>query len=365
MRIAIHADPAAHSIPGGVGVYVRRLTDALLAGPRGHEIRPIVSRFADPPASWSGRSLIRPQLPFAPLYAAWNFAGLPGLGEQVDVVHATGLAVPPPAAARLVSTVHDLAVETMPEVVPFPWRQIYRRGLSRCLKGSEVILAVSEATKQQIVEMHGVEPERIAVTPEAANVTPDSPTNDAVLDRLGLDGPFVLNVGTVEPRKNQVRLVNAFATAGPELGDHKLVLAGVAGWGQEKVEAAIDALRIGHRVVLTGRVSNLDLASLYRRASVFALPSLYEGFGIPLAEAMAFGIPSVCSTTPALTELAGPAALAVDPSDIDGLAEALVRLATDSNVRERLGAAARKRATGYSWESTARLTLDAYERAAG
>lgn len=365
MRVGIHADPAAHSVPGGVGVYVRRLVDALLASPGRHEIHPIVTRFAEPPTSWPAESLIRPQLPFAALYSSWNFLGRPPLDQPLDVVHATGLAVPPARGARLVSTVHDLAVERLPEVVPQPWRTIYRRGLKVCLERSVVILAVSEATKTGLVEAHGVDADRIVVTPEAPNVTPGSPSNDAVLDRLALDGPYILNVGTIEPRKNQVRLVNAFARAMDGLPDHRLVLAGIPGWGQEQVEEAIGRLRVGHRVTLTGKVTNLDLASLYGKASVFALPSLYEGFGIPLVEALAFGIPSVCSTTPALTELAGDAALTVEAADIDPLAEALVKLATDTALRNRLSAAAVRRAAGYSWERTAELTLAAYERAAG
>ena len=143
MRIGIHADPAAHSVPGGVGVYVRQLADRLLDDPMGHEVTLIVSRFAQPPGSWAGAEMIRPQLPFAPLYAAWNYLGRPGLPGRLDVVHATGLAIPPAGRARLVSTVHDLAVEQMPEVVPSFWRQIYRRGLKRALDESAVICAVS------------------------------------------------------------------------------------------------------------------------------------------------------------------------------------------------------------------------------
>lgn len=364
MRVGIHADPAAHPVPGGVGVYVRRLSDELLADPNGHRVALILSRFADPPAAWSQVEMIRPALTFAPLYAAWNFLGRPRVGGSVDLVHATGLAIPPAPGAILVSTIHDLAVERMPEVVPAIWRQIYLRGLKRALAESRIICAVSEATKQELIDAHSIEPERIAVTPEAANVTPASPTDDRVFDRFGLEGPYILNVGTVEPRKNQVRLVRAFAGAGSELAGHTLVLAGIPGWGQEQVQAEVDRLQVGHRVVLTGKVTNLDLASLYSRAAVFALPSLYEGFGIPLVEAMSFGIPSLAGATPALAELAGEAALLADPKDVDELSGALVRLATDRALRERLSRAAVERAARYTWAETARLTVAAYERAA-
>ncbi len=185
MKVAIHADPAAHSIPGGVGVYVRRLIAELLAAPGDHELKLIVSRFAEPLPTWTAGGMIRPQLPFAALYAAWNFMGLPAIGEEVDVVHATGLAIPPARNAALVSTIHDLAVEQMPEVVPSPWRQIYRKGLRRTLDQSRVICAVSEATKQDVVDAYGTDPARILVTPEAPNVTPTSPPDPNVFDRLG------------------------------------------------------------------------------------------------------------------------------------------------------------------------------------
>ncbi len=361
MKAAIHADPAAHSIPGGVGVYVRRLIAELLAEPGDHEFRLILSRFAEPLHAWRDAGLIRPQLPFAALYAAWNFLGRPPIGERVDVVHATGLAIPPAGGARLVSTIHDLAVEQMPEVVPAPWRQIYRKGLNRALDHSAVICAVSEATKQDIIKTYGTDQERIFVTPEAPNVTPESPTDPGVFDRIGLEGKYILNVGTVEPRKNQIRLVEAFAQA--DLQDHTLVLAGIPGWGQEQVEGAVQSLGIGPRVILTGKVSNMELASLYARAHVFALPSLYEGFGIPLVEAMSFGIPTVAGSTPALAELGGDATLLADPSSTEELAAALVRLATDEGLRTRLKEASTARAGRYTWAETARLTLKAYEAA--
>lgn len=365
MKIAVHADPAAHSIPGGVGVYVRRLVDELLAAPGDNEIQLILSQFADPPVAWAQVPMLRPRLKFAALYTSWNFTGRPGIGEGLDVVHATGLAIPPAPGAALVSTVHDLAVERMPEVVPAIWRRIYLQGLRRALDRSKVICAVSGATRDELVEAHNFESSRIVVTPEAPNVTPASPVDDTVFDRLGLEGPYILNVGTVEPRKNQVRLVKAFVAAGSDLAGHSLVLAGVPGWGQEQVQAAIEELGAGHRIFLTGKINNLELASLYSRSAIFALPSLYEGFGIPLVEAMAFGIPSVAGSTPALAELAGDTALLVDALDIDDLAGALVRLATDEALRERLGPAARTRAAGYTWAETARLTLQAYTAAAG
>lgn len=363
MKIAIHADPAAHEIPGGIGVYVRHLVDELLGSDDGHSYQLIISRTAEPPSRWSTEDLIRPALPVAQLYAAWNFTGRPKIRGEIDIVHATGLAIPP-AGGKLVATIHDLAVETMPEMVPAVWRRIYLKGLQIALERAKVLCAVSEATRKELIDRHSVDPDRIIVTPEAPNLTPASIRHDQIFDRIGLTDPYLLCVGTVEPRKNQIRLVKAFAECQGEIKDWGLVIAGSPGWAQEQVADAIESLQLGHRIFLTGKVSGLELASLYSRASVFAFPSLYEGFGIPLLEAFAFGLPSLASTTPALAELAGSAAVLVEPSDTSGMAEALVALATDEGLRERLANEGRERAGRYSWKATADATRLAYERAA-
>jgi glycosyltransferase involved in cell wall biosynthesis len=279
------------------------------------------------------------------------------------MVHATGLAIPP-ADGKLVATVHDLTVITMPQAVPAAWRRIYRKGLELAVERATVLCAVSEATKNELAEREGVDRDRIVVTPEAPNVTPESRRNDAIFDRLGLRAPYILTVGTVEPRKNQSRLVKAFASVAGELSDWSLVIAGIPGWGQEQVAAAVEASQLEHRIYLTGKVTTSELASLYARASIFALVSLYEGFGIPLAEALSFELPSLASATPALAELAGTAALTKEASDTDGIAQGLVALATDDQLRHRLTKEAKERAARLSWKVTAAKTLEAYAKAA-
>lgn len=362
MKVAIHADAAAHSIPGGIGVYVRRLVDQLLTA-GDDEYKLIISRNAEPPPAWMGVDMIRPPLPVAQLYAAWNFTGRPKLKDPVDVVHATGLAIPPLKGA-LVCTIHDLAVERMPEVVPALWRKVYLKGLQIALENSKVLCSVSQATKNDLVESHQIDPDRIVVTRLAPNVTPESPRDDRTLDRLGIAEPYILCVGTVEPRKNHKRLVRAFVEAGTALKGWTLVIAGVPGWGQEELQSEIEARRVGHRVVLTGKVSSLDLASLYSRARIFAFPSLYEGFGLPLIEALGFGIPSLAGATPALIELGGDATLTADPLQPSSIADGLVRLATDETLRATLSDAAKGRAKQFSWEATADATRAAYSSAA-
>lgn len=370
LTVGIHADPINHRIPGGIGVYVRRLVEHLM---KSEEFKiHLLAAKAVPgdPADWWKAGWWRPArwgsgLPLKLLYASWNYLGVPRVGGKLDLVHATGLVVPPARPARLVATVHDVAVEAMPEVVPATWRRIYARGLEVALGQAEVFCVVSEAVKTQLVELHSVEVGRIVVTPEAPNVTPNDYRDHTALQRLGIDGPYILNVGTVEPRKNQVLLLEAFADAEPSLGGMRLVIAGSAGWGSAETLKTIERLHLEGRVTLTGAIGASALAALYARASIFAMPSLYEGFGIPLVEAMGFGLPCLASHDPALKEVAGDhGAVFLDPKDPAAWSKELVRLVDDEPTRTQLGAAGKSRAAAFSWEKTAATTMDAYRQAA-
>ena len=328
-------------------MYTQRLIERLLAGDDGNTYVVIRSASAG-----------------ARLYASWNYLRRPRIREQLDVVHATGLAIPPVRGAALVATIHDLAIEEMPEVVPRIWRQIYRKGLRTAIARAEVICAVSAATRQSLIDTYGVAADRIVLTPNAPNVGPGTQRDDTVFARLGITTPFVLNVGTLEPRKNQPRLVQAFAAAGAPLNGHALVIAGVPGWGAGAVQQQVEASGVGDRVVLTGGVTDAEMAALYARAQVFALPSLHEGFGVPLAEALGFGIPAVAGITPALNEVGGGRGVVRRAGRHErALAAALVRLATDDALRTSLTSAAVSQAAQYTWEATAAATRDAYAKA--
>lgn len=303
-------------------------------------------------------------LPLKALYASWNYLGIPKVQAKLDVVHATGLVVPPSDQSALVATIHDVAVESMPEVVPGTWRRIYARGLQVALSRAQTFCVVSHAVKTQLVEMYSVDESRIVVTPEAANVSPGDFRDNEIFERLGIDEPYILAVGTVEPRKNQTLLIQAFAEARPKLDEMRLVIAGSAGWGSAETLKMIERVHLEGRVILTGSIGASALAALYGKATVFAMPSLYEGFGIPLVEAMGFGLPCLASTDAALQEVGGDAAVYIDAKDAGGWAGELIRLCDDGHARVRLAAAARQRAAEFSWEKTAAATLSAYGKAA-
>lgn len=372
MKIAFHADQLSFSAPGGIGTYVRELLDTFAEMEEGPEIVAMFTDIADPR---SGRvplgtrhriDGVRVRGSASWLYPSWDVFGRPGLPGALaacDVVHATNHAAVPPAAPgqALIVTVHDLAFDVYPAAFPRTWRWLYRLGVRAAVRRATSIIVPSEATSRDLRERYGVAADRIVVTPLAAS----SPAGDAdvepVLQRLGVPRPYVLCPATLEARKNQARLVRAYRRVAPDV-PHALVLAGPAGWRSRDLEAELQRPGPG-RIIKTGLVEALDLDAVIRGADLVAYPSLYEGFGLPIVEAMRRGIPVVTSTTPACAETAGGAALLVDPDDVGDLAEAIARALTEPALREELVAKGRERAASFSWSSTARATLDAYRAA--
>ena len=364
MKVGIHADPAGHKIPGGVGVYVRKLTEALLATADGNEYKLLVAQqLRDFVTGSKTHSVIAAGLPLKLLYAGWNWLGLPRVKAGLDVVHATGLVIPAAGDSRLVATIHDVAVKEMPQVVPGFWRALYGRGFDVALKRARILCTVSAAVRDRLIEGYGIDPGRVIVTPEAPGILPSHPRKSNTADRLGLRGPYILTVGTLEPRKNQAMLIRAFAAVKDKLPNFKLVIAGAAGWGSSDVLETIESQRVADRVVVTGRLEDAELAALYGSAELFAFPSLYEGFGLPLAEALAFGLPCVASDDPALREVAGAAAIFVSATDAESWSQALVEAAGDDALRNRLRAEGPRRVEPLSWEKTAEATRQAYRLA--
>jgi glycosyltransferase involved in cell wall biosynthesis len=195
----------------------------------------------------------------------------------------------------------------------------------------------------------------------AASLPPGHADPEEVLARLKVRSPFILSVGTLEPRKNLRRLVRAYRRLAARGAPHRLVLAGPLGWQPQRLlrEVAVEA---PGEVILVGQLLPDELDALYRAADAFVYPSLYEGFGLPVVEAMARGAACIVSTTASLPEVAGEAALPVDPMSEAGLADAMERVTTDGELAARLRAAALTRAGRFSWDETARLTLDVYKQ---
>ena len=261
--------------------------------------------------------------------------------------HALPLACPCPA----VVTVHDLSFERDPSLMGPRDRLIFRTVVPRSARRAARVLAVSERTKRDLIELYGLPDEKIVVTPNGVDpaFSPDGPRD------TGAGGPYALVVGTLQPRKDPVAAIEALAVLGDQ--ELRLVFAGPDKGGRADAERAADRAGLASRVEFRGHVPLEDLAALYRGAACLVFPSRYEGFGLPALEAMATGTPVVATAAGALPEVAGDAAILVEERNPAALAGGIERALAD---RERLVAAGLKRARRFSWAETARRTLEVY-----
>jgi glycosyltransferase involved in cell wall biosynthesis len=301
-----------------------------------------------------------------PARIAWTQlrAGAAARKIGADVLHGVHYELPLAASLPMVVTVHDLTMLTHPEWHE-PSKVVYfRRALASSLGRASRVLCVSATTARDLAEVLSVDPARVVVTPLGTDLTraPDAAVR-AVTERLGLARPYVLGLGTVEPRKDLPTLIAAFAKLAREVA-HDLVLAGLPGWGSGAVADALAASGVAERVHLAGFVDEADKAALFSGADVFAYPSRYEGFGLPVLEAMACGTAVVTTTGGALPEVAGDGAVLVEPGDPDALAAALRRLLADEAARTELVRRGLARAAELTWERCAELTAGAYRAAA-
>jgi len=368
MRVAVHVDQLFFDVPGGIGTYIRNLVPALARQDPSLRLTLFHSRFASPeaPERWMRDHWVE-ELPASirTLYPRWDIAGRPALPASLgslDVLHATNPVSIPPAGQgqRLVVTVHDLAFEHFPSMFPRPWRTLYRLGLRAAVKRADAILTPSRHTAEDLLSRTKVDPRKLHVAPLAASLPATGDVGET-LARVKVQPPYLLFVGTIEPRKNLVRLVRAYRRVASTGLPHTLVLAGPLGWHHEALMREL-ALEGPGEIVLTGSLTPGELDAVYRAADVFVYPSLYEGFGLPVLEAMTRGIPTVASNTSSVPEVSGDAALGVNPRSVREIAGAIETVCTDVELAERLADLGRRQAERFSWDETARLTLEVYRQ---
>jgi glycosyltransferase involved in cell wall biosynthesis len=262
---------------------------------------------------------------------------------------------------RSVITIHDLTFLRYPQFLTRDSHRYYNGQIHAAVKHARAILADSFATRDDIVNLLGAPPGRITVVhlaPDAAFMPQPAEVVARVLERHGLPREYLLFVGTLEPRKNVAGLLRALAALPDAL---PLVLAGRRGWLFEDTQALISDLRLQHRVHLLEDFPSADLPAMYTGAAAFVLPSHYEGFGLPVLEAMACGVPVVIADRASLPEIAGEAALRVDPDDPASIANSIQTILSDSACRERLVQSGFERARRFSWQATAQATLNVYK----
>jgi glycosyltransferase involved in cell wall biosynthesis len=298
-----------------------------------------------------------------PLPADW-------LSGPVDVYHCPDFVLPPLRHARGILTVHDLAFLMRPDCADARLRSYLEEVVPRSVRRADFIIADSENTRNDLVVLLGVPPASIAVVPGGVEERFKPITDPELLKKarrkLGVgDAPFVLAIGVLEPRKNLNRLMDAFQ----ELKDRqtvpkdlRLVLAGGKGWLYDDIFQHHDASPVRDDILLPGFVPDELLPAIYSAAALLAFPSLYEGFGLPILEAMACGTPVVASRASCLPEVAEGAALLVDPTNVEGLTAALELALVDTDLRTRLIAQGRERASQYSWRRAAEQLLGVYRK---
>lgn len=364
-RVAVTVEQCWHRVPGGTATSILGTLTAL--GRRGGlELVGVAARHPEPPPA-----PFRPSVPVAhlslprlALYEAWHAVGWPAVERAtgpVDVVHATAIAIPP-TRAPLVVTIHDLAFLAEPTHATRHGNRFFRRGTELARRHARLVLVPSEATAAECRDA-GFDPGRIRLVPWGVEVR-DVDVDDvaAVRARHGLARPFVLFVGTIEPRKNLGAVVSAMAIlAGRDLD---LVLVGPDGWNEDLDRRLHSLAGSGIGVRRLGFVSPDELAALYAACAAFCFPSLREGFGMPVLEAMAHGAPVVTSAGTATAEVAGDDALLVDPRSHQQVAAALARLLDEPALADDLRRRGRARAATFTWERTAELTAAAYSEAA-
>jgi len=350
----------AHYTRGGTAVYTRRLVEALFSLPEaGGDSWLLLEAAASvqPVAPGAARSVRRRRLR-TPSHHRWEQLALPLelAFEGLDVLHSPDYVPPFVRRCRSVITVHDLAFLRWPELVTAESRAYFNGQIGRAVRSADRIIAVSQATKRDLVELLDAPADGIDVVYEGPGFDALSNAPAAVVET---PEDYVLFVGTLEPRKNLPRLIEAFAQVRLRGYGGALVIAGAPGWLAGPI---LEAIGQHSDYVFNLTVDPTGLPQLYKKARLLALPSLYEGFGIPLLEAMVCGTPVLTSNVSSLPEVAGEAALLVDPASVDEIADAMWRLLTDEALRADLRAKGLARASEFSWQRAAKQTLDVYHR---
>jgi alpha-1,3-rhamnosyl/mannosyltransferase len=290
---------------------------------------------------------------------------------RLDVLHSPYYIKPYLLPCTSVVSLYDLIATRYPQYLPSSWARLAFAVTTRlAIATARRLVTLSAASRRDLVELYGVPPERVAVTPLAADERfrpiADVTTLEAVRRKYGLPEYFVLYLGSNKPHKNLGRLVEAWAQfRNSKFEIRSLVVAGHWDSRYPQAQQKATELGLGEAVRFLGDVSEADLPALYNLATVFAFPSLYEGFGLPPLEAMACGTPVVCANTSSLPEVVGDAALLFDPLDVPALAAALAQALSDADLRTALHARGLARARLFSWERTARETLAVYRQAVG
>jgi glycosyltransferase involved in cell wall biosynthesis len=349
----------------GIGIYIQNLVSSLSGLNTSHRFVlyvPVADRGkVTLPANWEERGTRYGK------YSAGEFMlyGRQIRSEEVDLFHEPHYTLPLGLRGRSVVTIHDLIHLKLPQYFTSLQRGYARMMIGHAVRNAGAVIAVSTKTKEDIVEMFRVREERVTVIHNGINASFQR-LEEAVIrqfrQELGLRCPYVLFVGNVKPHKNVATLLKAFSRLRQRYPDLRLVFAGGKCFGDQSLSLLARELRIVDYILDLGQIEGRELLGVYNAAEMLILPSYYEGFGFPVLEAMACGVPTVISNGGSLPEVAGDASMICDPFEPDSFVQAMETLLTDSSRRTELVSRGKERVSHFSWQEAAKQTLNAYER---
>ena len=375
MHIAIDIQPVLGK-RSGVGWYAFHLVKALSRIDKNNKV---ILFYFDFLKNSGGIPTDNPRFKNHPIYLprrvfnfAWKKLGISSVDffVRADVFHFPNFVIPPLKKGKAVVTIHDLAFRRYPEYIEPKNLSFLTEQLPRTLKRADSVIVNSEFTKNELISFYDIVPEKVRVTrlgvSEEFRPVEEPGFLEETRKRYQLPKRFILSLGTLEPRKNVPALLKAYSRLRQSPGfEHKLVFAGMKGWLYDGIFEQIKRLNLENQVLFIGYVPEEDLPFLYNLSELFVFPSLYEGFGLPVLEAFACGVPVIVSDRASLPEVAGDAAILIDPEDIDALTRGMKNVLGNEDLRTELIAKGFRRAKEFSWEKTARETLRVYEEVVG
>lgn len=295
-------------------------------------------------------------MPYGVYRRIWNKIPIPYsmMFPRADINIFFNYIVPPRISGKVITTIHDLTYLRYPETMDRKNLKRIEQDIHSSIERSDHILVVSEFTKLEVIELLGVSEKKISVVYNAPSVSDETIPFQRILEKFLVRKPYLLYVGTIEPRKNITRLIHAYECLKKETGiPHRLVLAGGMGWNTERIQTAIDQSLYREEIVLTGYVSGIEKNTLYSNADLFLFPSLYEGFGIPPLEAMHFGCPVVCANVASIPEVVGDAAELVNPFDSVSIADGIWKVLSDKEYAKWLSQCGYEQEKKFTWNRSA------------
>lgn len=370
MRICVDISPAVHH-RAGFGRYVQELTTALLSVDQDNEYVAFYNRPAEAPVDPPLHRLLHltsnlsdKTWRMSVLLAHLTRISQERLFASIDIFHATDNVLPRLSRVKSVFALQDLTHRLYPDTHKPLNRWFLTFMMPRFLRAADAVIAISECTKRDAVRLYGLDEAKIRVIHAGVNprfCKASAEMVSGILDKYSLPRSFILFVGTIEPRKNLTLLLEGYHALKNQGTSCRLVIVGKKGWLYEGFFRRLRELGLEDEVIFPGFVPDEDLPALYSAADLFVFPSLYEGFGLPVLEAMACGAPVITSNTSSLPEVAGEAGILIDPNDVGGLVKAMRHVLDDEALRAEMRAQGLKQAGNFTWEETARRTAQVYE----